>query len=79
MDTVDIRVGNKLAVLKITNESPRIMFCIQHSGLYGDPVPPNYGSVAYHRVDGDRPSIRFWVRGTAADTYVFYFEVEDEK
>ena len=79
IDAYDVKTEKGLAVLKITNESVNPMYFITRSGHDGDLIPPNYGSCAYHYVDGDRPPSRFWVAGTAGDTWRAYFEVRDEK
>jgi len=75
---IQLPTTRKLAVLKITNESARIMFYVDRGGAagvyYGDPIPANYGSVAYHLVDGDKPPATFYVRGTATDTFAIHYE-----
>jgi len=77
--TIQIPLTKKtLAVLKITNPAVNIMHYVDHQGANGDPIPINYGSVAYHYVDGDRPPNTFWITGTAADIPEIYYEVRDE-
>lgn len=71
---ITIRTTKKLAVLKITNEGANIMRYVISLANYGDIIPPNNGSVAYHHVDGDRPPYTFWIVGTAADTFAVYYE-----
>jgi len=71
---IRLRTTRRLSVLKITNEAVNIMrYCITLAN-YGDIVPPNNGSVAYHRVDGDKPPNTFWIVGTAGDTFSVYYE-----
>lgn len=72
-------VKKTLAVLKITNPSANIMNYVDRQGSPGDPIPVNYGSVALHYVDGDRPPNTFWITGTAADIPHIYYEVRDEE
>ena len=77
---VQIPIKDKtLAVLKITNLTPRLMYYGDKSGIAGDPIPPNNGSCAYHYVDGDRPPNTFWITGTAADEPQIYFVVRDDE
>jgi len=71
---IEIRTEKALAVLKITNEGANIMRYVISPGGYGDIIPPNNGSCAYHYVDGDRPPNRFIIFGTAADTFSVYYE-----
>ena len=72
-------VKRTLAVLKITNPSIRVMYYVDRQGHGGDPIPPNFGSVALHYVDGDRPPNTFWITGTAADIPHIYYEVRDDE
>jgi len=73
---ITIPTKKGLAVLKITNESANIMHYVDRSGQYGDPIQANYGSVAYHTIEKDRPPNTFWVTGTPADEFAVYFEPE---
>ena len=68
-----------LAVLKITNVTPRLMYYNDRQGIPGDPIPPNVGSCAYHYMQGDRPPNTFWITGTAADIPHIYYVVRDEE
>ena len=63
--------------MKITNPTIRVMRYVDRQGHNGDPIPPNWGSVAYHYEDGDRPPNTFWITGTAADIPEVYYEVRD--
>ena len=74
---ITLRTVKRLAVLKITNEGANIMRYVKTLANYGDVIPPNNGSVAYHFVDGDRPPNTFWIVGTAADTFSVYYEGQD--
>lgn len=74
---ITIRTDKEIAVLKITNEGANIMRYVISLANYGDIIPANNGSVAYHRVDGDRPPNTFWIVGTAADTFSVYYEGKD--
>lgn len=71
---IRLRTTKRLAVLKITNESVNIMRYVESPGNYGDIIPPNNGSIALHRVDGDKPPNTFRIYGTAADTFSVYYE-----
>ena len=72
-------IKKTLAVLKITNPAANIMRYVDRQGHNGDPIPMNWGSVALHYVDGDRPPNTFWITGTAADIPEVYYEVRDEE
>ena len=76
---VQIRTEKGLAVLKITNEGATPLRYADTDGRYGDVIPPNFGSCAYHYVDLDRPPNTFWVYGVLANTFSVYYEVRDEK
>ena len=75
---ISLTAKKGLAVLKITNEGANAMQYRTSPGMYGDVIPPNNGSVAYHYVDGDRPPTDFWVYGVAADTFSVYYQARDE-
>ena len=74
---VQIPTKKGLTVLKITNESPRAMQYRDKPGIYGDPIPVNGGSCAYHKIHGDKIPHTFYVSGTAGDTFSVYFAEEE--
>lgn len=73
---IDLPTKKGLAVLKLTNESPRAMRYRDKDSNYGDVIPAN-GSVAYHTFLKDKIPRTFWVLGTAADTFAVYFTEEE--